>query len=62
MSKEKLLLVGGGAGDVLYLIVEHCPKKAVFFTCHGHPFPAVCLRTSIERPEALDKGCVIMTG
>ena len=30
MSKEKLLLVGGGAGDVLYLIVEHCPKKAFF--------------------------------
>jgi len=28
----------------------------------GHPFPAVCIRTSTERPEALDKGCFILSG
>ena len=28
----------------------------------GHPFPAVCIRTSTERPEALDKGCFILAG
>ena len=28
----------------------------------GHPFPAVCIRTSTERPEALDKGCFVLAG
>lgn len=31
-------------------------------TSVGHPFPAVCIRTSTERPEALDKGCFILAG
>ena len=33
------------------------PEESSFFTSVGHPFPAVCIRTSTERPEALDKGC-----
>lgn len=33
-----------------------------FFTSVGHPFPAVCIRTSTERPEALDKACFILSG
>lgn len=33
-----------------------------FFTSVGHSFPAVCIRTSTERPEALDKGCFILAG
>ena len=31
------------------------PEESSFFTSVGHPFPAVCIRTSTERPEALDK-------
>ena len=38
------------------------PEEASFFTSVGHPFPAVCIRTSTERPEALDKGCFILAG
>lgn len=38
------------------------PEESSFFTCIGHPFPAVCIRTSTERPEALDKGCFILAG
>ena len=38
------------------------PEEASFFTSIGHPFPAVCIRTSTERPEALDKGCFILAG
>lgn len=38
------------------------PEEASFFTSVGHPFPAVCVRTSTERPEALDKGCFILAG
>lgn len=38
------------------------PEEASFFTSAGHPFPAVCVRTSTERPEALDKGCFILAG
>ena len=34
------------------------PEESSFFTSVGHPFPAVCIRTSTERPEALDKGCL----
>ena len=33
------------------------PEESSFFTSVGHPFPAICIRTSTERPEALDKGC-----
>ncbi|MBR2209361.1 MAG: hypothetical protein IJ859_11190, partial [Synergistaceae bacterium] len=33
-----------------------------FFTSIGRPFPAVCIRTSTERPEALDKGCFVLSG
>ena len=38
------------------------PEESSFFTSIGHPFPAVCIRTSTERPEALDKGCFIIAG
>ena len=38
------------------------PEESSFFTSVGHSFPAVCLRTSTERPEALDKGCFILAG
>ena len=38
------------------------PEESAFFTSVGHPFPAVCIRTSTERPEALDKGCFILAG
>lgn len=38
------------------------PEESSFFTSVGHPFPAVCIRTSTERPEALDKACFILAG
>ena len=38
------------------------PEESSFFTSVGHPFPAVCIRTSTERPEALDKGNFILAG
>ena len=38
------------------------PEEASYFTSVGHPFPAVCIRTSTERPEALDKGNFILAG
>ena len=38
------------------------PEESSFFTSIGHPFPAICIRTSTERPEALDKGCFIIAG
>lgn len=38
------------------------PEESSYFTSLGHPFPAVCIRTSTERPEALDKGCFILAG
>ena len=38
------------------------PEESSFFTSIGHPFPAVCIRTSTERPEALDKGCFVLSG
>jgi len=38
------------------------PEESSFFTSIGHPFPAVCIRTSTERPEALDKGNFIIAG
>ena len=38
------------------------PEESSFFTSVGNPFPAVCIRTSTERPEALDKGCFIISG
>jgi UDP-N-acetylglucosamine 2-epimerase (non-hydrolysing) len=38
------------------------PEESSFFTSIGRPFPAVCIRTSTERPEALDKGCFIISG
>ena len=37
-------------------------EESSFFTSVGHPFPTVCIRTSTERPEALDKGDVILAG
>jgi len=38
------------------------PEESSFFTSVGHPFPAICIRTSTERPEALDKGDFIIAG
>ena len=38
------------------------PEESSFFTSVGHPFPAICIRTSTERPEALDKACFILSG
>ena len=38
------------------------PEESSFFTSIGRPFPAVCIRTSTERPEAMDKGCFILAG
>lgn len=38
------------------------PEESSFFTSIGHPFPAVCIRTSTERPEAIDKACFIIAG
>lgn len=38
------------------------PEESSFFTSVGCPFPAVCIRTSTERPEALDKGCFVLAG
>ena len=38
------------------------PEESSFFTSVGRPFPAVCIRTSTERPEAMDKGCFILSG
>ena len=38
------------------------PEESSYFLSVGHPFPAVCIRTSTERPEALDKGNFILAG
>lgn len=38
------------------------PEEASFFTSIGHPFPAICIRTSTERPEAIDKGIFTIAG
>ena len=38
------------------------PEESSFFTSIGHPYPAVCIRTSTERPEALDKACFTLSG
>ena len=38
------------------------PEESSFFTSVGKPFPAVCVRTSTERPEAVDKGCFVLAG
>lgn len=38
------------------------PEESSFFTSVGRPFPAICIRTSTERPEALDKGCFVLAG
>lgn len=38
------------------------PEESSFFTSIGHPFPAVCIRTSTERAEAMEKGCFILAG
>lgn len=38
------------------------PEESSFYTSVGHPVPAVCIRTSTERPEAMDKGCFVLAG
>ena len=38
------------------------PEESSYFTSIGKPFPSVCIRTSTERPEALDKGCFVLAG
>jgi len=48
-----------------YIVVSDSgtlPEESSFFTSMGHSFPAVCIRTSTERPEAMDKGCFILAG
>ena len=48
-----------------FAVVSDCgtlPEESSFFTSIGKPFPAVCIRTSTERPEALDKACFILAG
>ena len=42
--------------------MRQSPEESSFFTSVGNPFPAVCIRTSTERPEALDKACFILAG
>jgi UDP-N-acetylglucosamine 2-epimerase len=41
---------------------ERCRRRAAFFLSVGKPFPAISIRTSTERPEALDAGCFILAG
>ena len=53
--------VGGSNAGVVSDSVT-LPEESSFFTSVGKPFPAVCIRTSTERPEALDKGCFIIAG
>lgn len=38
------------------------PEESSFFISVGHPFPAICIRTSTERPEAIDKACFFIAG
>ena len=38
------------------------PEESSFYTSVGKPFPAICIRTSTERPEALDKACFVLAG
>ena len=38
------------------------PEESLFITSIVHPFPTVCIRTSTEYPEALDKGCLVLSG
>ena len=38
------------------------PEESSFYTSIGNPIPAVCIRTSTERPEAMDKGCFVLAG
>ena len=38
------------------------PEESSFYTSIGHPFPAVCIRTSTERPEAMERGCFVLAG
>ena len=54
---------GGHCIDEVYEYdLDSAPEESSFFTSIGHPFPAVCIRTSTERPEALDKGCFVLSG
>ncbi len=45
-----------------HLGFRHAAGGIQLFTSVGHPFPAVCIRTSTERPEALDKACFVKAG
>ncbi len=38
------------------------PEESSFYTSIEHPIPAVCIRTTTEQPEALDKGCFVLSG
>ena len=44
------------------MCIRDRPEESSFFTSIGKPFPAVCIRTSTERPEALEKGCFVLAG
>ena len=47
---------------MVVLFYRQIPEESSFFTSIGAPFPAICIRTSTERPEALDKACFILAG
>ena len=59
LPKERVYVTGSPMAEVLH---QNLPEESSFFTSVGHPFPAVCIRTSTERPEALDKACFILVG
>ena len=66
-TKKTINKAEGGVLIALYIFAVvsdsgTLPEESSFFTSVGHPFPAVCIRTSTERPEALDKGCFILAG
>ena len=44
------------------MIAEHFQRRAAFYISIDHQISAVCIRTSTERPEALDKGCFVLSG
>lgn len=55
---------GGHCTNAFCLVSDSgtLPEKSSFFASIGRPFPAVCIRTSTERPEALDKACFTLAG
>lgn len=57
--------VSGAAPDGAFCVMSESgmlPEEASFFASVGSPFPAVCVRTSTERPEAMERGCFVLAG